>query len=129
MLLMGERDLRVQKERFDETAPKRADGFYDYHYAGFIYYLDFIGDIGYRVRQYDHTPEAAHFLGGYRKWHRRFKRMGNRCYEFDNIPYDDERFVLAVKYLLEQTEIQFIYARVNGCQQPIAPEKLAELRG
>ena len=44
---MGERDLRVQKERFDETTPKTADGFYDDRYAGFIYYLDFVGDIGY----------------------------------------------------------------------------------
>jgi hypothetical protein len=95
--------MEVTREHFVDASEPDENGYYDYYYAYHIYTFTFEQE-AFVARQYDDTSDEASFgpwmrVKGKRKW--RWQRL-------EAVPYESPTFREAVRYLLEQENVQTV---------------------
>jgi hypothetical protein len=87
--------MEVTKERFEDAGEQDGEGIYDFYYSGFDYTFR-IDRERFCARQYDDTPYEI----GFTRWERQSGRKW-KCQSLDAVPYDNNTFRQAVKYLVD----------------------------
>ena len=113
--------MKVKKWRFEDGGEQDNEGRYDYYYAGF-YYLFSEGDEAFKARRYTHSPNRVSFTGYYQNGSS--KNMAR--YWYGEIPYENHLFIQAVRYLVQQEDVQEVTILMDKGYSQVATERCLE---